>query len=46
MMASTRAELKCNGEKASPCFRLSLTGKASDKYLSIRALNRLGMISD
>jgi hypothetical protein len=34
-MAYSKAKLKSNGDKASPCFRPFWTGKLSDKCLSI-----------
>jgi hypothetical protein len=37
-MAYTKAKLKSNGDRASPCFRPFLIGNSPDKCLPIRIL--------
>jgi len=37
-MAYSKAKLKSNGDRASPCFKPVLTGIMSDKFLPTRAL--------
>jgi len=38
LMASYKAQLKSNGDKASPCFNPFLIGNMSDKFLPTRFL--------
>ena len=34
-MAQSKAQMKSNGDKASPCFKPFLTGNGSDKTVSL-----------